>query len=76
VPDLTNLGKHSITLTTGEPIRSKPYSLPHDMQEEGISEPSRLSDVIFVVVVRKPDGLSRVCIDSRILDKVTVFDLS
>jgi len=26
------------------------------------------------VVVRKPDGSSRVCIDSRVLDKVTVFD--
>jgi len=34
VPGLTNLGKHSITLTTEEPIHSKPYSLPHAMQKE------------------------------------------
>ena len=34
VPGLTNLGEHSITLTTEEPIYSKPYSLPHAMQKE------------------------------------------
>ena len=34
VPGLTNLGKHSITLTTDEPMYSKPYSLPHAMQKE------------------------------------------
>jgi len=34
MPGLTNLGKHSITLTTDEPIYSKPYPLPHAMQSE------------------------------------------
>jgi len=34
VPGLTNLGEHSITLTTEEPIHSRPYSLPHSMQKE------------------------------------------
>jgi len=52
VPGLTNLGKHSITLTTEEPIHSKPHSLPHEMQKEGIREPSRSSDVVFVVIIR------------------------
>ena len=63
------MGKHSITLTTEEPIHSKPYSLPHAMQKEvekelddmlklGIIEPSRSSDVVFVVAVRKRDGSS------------------
>jgi len=33
VPGLTNLGKHSITLTTEEPIHSKLYSLHHAMQK-------------------------------------------
>jgi len=74
VPDLANLGKHSITLTTEEPIHSKPYSLPHAMQKEGISEPSRSSDVVFVVIIRKPDELNKVCVDFKKLDKVTVFD--
>jgi len=34
VPGLTNLGKHSITLTTEQPIHSKPYSLPRAMHKE------------------------------------------
>jgi len=33
---LTNLGEHSITLITEEPIHSRPYSLPYAMQKEGI----------------------------------------
>jgi len=33
VPGLTNLGEHSITLTTEEP-NNRPYSLPHSMQQE------------------------------------------
>jgi len=74
VPGLTNLGNHSITLTTEEPVNSKHYSLPHAMQKEGIREPSRSSDVVFVVIIRKPDELNKVCIDFSKLDKVTVFD--
>ena len=63
VPGLTNLGKHPITLTnltTEEPIYSKLYSLPYAMQKEGIREPSRSSDVVFVVIIRKPDELNKV----------------
>ena len=56
VPGVTNLGKHSITLTTEEPIYSKPYSLPHEMQKESIRETSTSSDVVFVVIIRKSDG--------------------
>ena len=51
VPALTTVGEYSITLTTDEPVRSKPYPLPHAMQEtvdkelgnmlqRGIIEPS------------------------------------
>ena len=85
VPGLTNLGKHSITLTTEEPIHSKPYSLPHAMKKEvekelddmlqlGIIEPSTSSYSLPIVVVRKPDGSNRVCVDFQKLNKVTVFD--
>jgi len=74
VPGLSNLGKHSITLTTEEPIHSKPYSLPHVKQKEGIKEPSRSSNVVFVVIIRKSDGSNKVCVDFNRLDKVTVFD--
>jgi len=74
VPGLTNLGEHSITLATEEPIKSKLYSLPYAVQREGIREPSRSSDVVFVVIIRKPDELNKVCIDFSKLEKVTVFD--
>ena len=59
MPSLTNLGKHPITLTTEERINSKLYSLPYAMQKEGIREPSRSSDVVFVVIIRKPDELKK-----------------
>ena len=75
VPGLTNLGKHPITLTTEERINSKLYSLPYAMHREGIREPSRSSDVVFVVIIRKQRELNQVCIDFRKLDnKVTVCD--
>jgi len=85
VPGLTNLGKHSINLTTKEPIHSKPYSLPYVMKKEVekelddmlqfvIIEPSTSSYSSSIVVVRKPDGSNRVCVDFRKLNKVTVFD--
>jgi len=74
VPGLTNLGEQSITLTDEEPINSKLYSLPHSMQKEDTSESSRPYDVVFVVIICKPDELNKVCIDFSKLDKVTVFD--
>lgn len=74
VPGWTNLGKHSITLTTEESIHSKPYLLSHVMQKEDISEPSGSSDVVLVVIIRKPDGSNKVCVDCSTLNKVTVFD--
>ena len=33
VPALTTVEEHSVTLTTDEPVHSKPYPLPHPMQE-------------------------------------------
>jgi len=85
VSGLTNLGEHSITLTTEEPCHSRPYSLPHSMQKEvekelddmlklGIIQPSTSSYSSPIVVVRKPDGSNRFCVDFRKLNKVKVFD--
>jgi len=67
-------GNHPISLTTEEPINSTLYSLPYAMHKEGIREPSRSSDVVFVVIIRKPDNLNKVCLDFSQLDKITVFD--
>jgi len=79
------LGKHSISLTTDEPIYSEPYPLPHAMQSEvekeldtmlklGVIEPCTSSYVSPIVVVRKPDGSKRICVDFWKLYKITVFD--
>ena len=85
VPNITNLGEHSIKLTTDEPVYSKPYSLPHAMQAEvekeletmlnlGVIEPSNSTYASPIVIVRKPDGSNRVCVDFRKLNKITIFD--
>jgi len=74
VPGLTNLGKQPFTLTTEKPINSTLYSLNSAMHRVGIREPSRSSDVVFVVIIRKPDELNKVCKDFGMLEKVTVFD--
>ena len=68
VPGLTNLGKHSITLTTEEPICSKTLFIHclmqcrkvekklDDMLKLGIIESSSSSYSSPIVAVRKPDG--------------------
>ena len=85
VPNITNLGEHDINLTTAEPIRGKAYPLPHAMRETldkeidsmlamGIIEPSTAAYASPIVIVKKPDGSNRVCVDYRRLNKTTVFD--
>lgn len=85
VPKVTHLGEHSILLTSREPIRSKAYPLPYAMREMvdkeldtmlqmGIIEPSNAAFASPIVMVRKPDGSNRVCVDYRKVNKVTVFD--
>ena len=85
VPRITTLGEHSITLTTDEPVRTKMYSLPFAMKQVfdkeldtmlrmNIIEPSTANYTSGVVLVKKPDGSTRVCIDYRKLNNITIFD--
>ncbi|XP_071797127.1 uncharacterized protein [Asterias amurensis] len=85
LPGKTTLGHHTITLHKNEPIRSKPYPLPHALRDTikeevstmlkmGVVEPSNAPFASPIVLVKKPDGSNRFCVDFRKLNQVTVFD--
>ena len=85
VPKVTNLGEHSIQLTSSEPVTTRPYPLPFALRDEvnpeiqsmlknHIIEPSSAPYMSPIVVVKKADGSNRICVDYRKLHKVTLFD--
>jgi hypothetical protein len=84
-PGRTNLVEHRVCLTSEDPIRSKPYSVPYTVRESlkneiremmrlGVIRESSSPYASPVVIVRKKDGSNRVCIDYRKLNKITVVD--
>jgi len=85
VPTTTNIVEHKVELTHDKPIKSKPYPMPYKMQEVvdkdiadmlamGIIEPSHAPYASPLVLVKKPDGTFRVCVNFKDLNKITVFD--
>ena len=77
--------EHSIELTSDEPVKSKPYGLPYRVRENlkedinnmlkmGVIRPSTSPYASPTVIVKKPDGSNRICIDYRKLNKISVFD--
>ena len=77
--------KHEVTVVADKPIRSCPYRVnPNKLQvirnevegmlKSGIIEPSMSNWSSPVVLVPKPDGSQRFCIDYRKLNAVTVAD--
>ena len=85
VPKMTRIVEHKVELTHDEPIKSKPYLIPYKMQKVldkeiadmlvmGIIEPSDAPYSSPLVLVKKPDGTFRVCVNSKDLNKITVFD--
>ena len=85
LPGMTNMGEHVIQLASDQPLRMKPYPLPHslrntvkkevqDMLNMNIIEQSESPYSSPVVLVSKKDGSTRFCIDFRRLNKITQFD--
>ena len=85
IPGNTDIIEHEIKLTSKVPVHSKPYPMPFAMRESfksdiddmlklGIIEPVESPYASPVVIVKKPDGSNRVCIDYRKLNSLTVFD--
>ena len=81
----TNLAECNIELTDDIPFRVKAYPVPYALKKEMDKEVSEMmkADIIessvfeyasSPVVVRKPDGSVRYCIDFRKLNAKTVFD--
>jgi hypothetical protein len=85
-PGTTHLEEHMVEFITTDPIRVRPYPVPYDkrkdVQEEiqkmldaGVIEPSSSAYTAPVVMVMKKDGTNRSCIDFRLLNMVTRFDM-
>ncbi|XP_071487082.1 uncharacterized protein [Diadema antillarum] len=85
LPGRTTLGEHHIKLKGNEHLKSKPYPIPHSLRDTvreevktmlslGVIEPSESPIASPIVLVKKPDGSNRFCVDFRKLNKVTVFD--
>ena len=84
-PGYTSLAEHEIRLNTATPIRAKPHPIPYNsyqtvleeidsMISMGVIEPSESSYCSNFVIVKKPDGTNRFCIDFRQINRCTVFD--
>jgi len=85
VPKVTHLIEHKVELTETEPVKRKPYPIPYKMQEVidkeiedmlamGIIERSEAPYTSPLVLVKKPDGSYRVCVNFKDLNKIIVFD--
>lgn len=85
IPGRTHLIEHDIQLTSTEPIRRNPYAIPYALKEEvtkelrkmvdlGILEISHSPYAFPLVVVRGGGNSNRICVDFRMLNRVTIFD--
>ncbi|XP_067944465.1 uncharacterized protein [Watersipora subatra] len=85
IPGSTSIIEHKINLTSEEPIKQKPYPVPYALREQlqkdldemetlGIIQKSQSPYSAPIVLVPKPDGSKRICVDYQRLNKVTVFD--
>lgn len=84
-PGRTSLIKHNITLRDYKPVRGRPYPLPYatrnkvegevkKMLEAGIIDRSSSDYCAPLVLVTKPDGAVRFCVNYKKLNSITKFD--
>ena len=84
-PGRTDLVTHHIHTGDAKPIRQRPYPIPHayregvakelaEMEELGIISPSTSEWSSPIIIVSKPDGSLRLCVDYRNLNRVSKFD--
>ena len=85
LPGRTNVIEHEIKLVSDDPVRSRPYAVPHALRDTikteidsmlkmGIIEPVESPYASPIVIVKKKDGTNRFCIDYRKVNRVTQFD--
>ena len=85
IPGKTDMIEHKIELTGNNPVRSRPYPLPYAMRENlkreiqdmlslRIIRESNSPFASQIVIVKKKDGLDRICVDYRKLNKLAVAD--
>ena len=84
-PSVTSVATHRIDTGDSAPIRCSPYKVPQKLEEVvnneienmfkmGIIRPSASPWAFPVVVVPKPDGTIRFCVDYRKLNSITKMD--
>jgi hypothetical protein len=84
-PGRCKLNEHQIRTTAERPICQRPYRVPeakqaslkealNEMLEQGHIQPSNTPRNYPVVLVNKPDGSIRTCIDYRKRNEITVSD--
>ena len=84
-PGRTTQAQHQIVTGDAQPVRQRPYRIPpavkkevceelKQMLEDGLIEESSSDWSSPLVIVRKKDGSSRICVDYRRLNAVTRFD--
>ena len=77
VPTVTHLIEHKVELTEKEPVKHKPYPIPYKMQEVidkeiddmlamGVIGHSEAPYASPLILVKKPNGSYRVCVNSKI----------
>ena len=80
-----NYGTHDIKLKSDNPVKQRPYQVPH--AKEAIVKQSLEKMLVMkvveksdsdwsspIVLVKKPDGSERFCVDYRKLNDVTIKD--